>query len=60
MEYTGYKEVKFSDEELAQFYVSKEVETDLLENQFLFIKDKDDKIVDKYVFQMGDLEDLTS
>ena len=51
MDYTGYKAVKFSNEELAHFYEAKEAKIDLLENEYLFVKDETDQIVDKYVFQ---------
>lgn len=53
MEYTGYKTIKFSNDELAQFYVSKEVEVDLLENEYLFVRDEENNLVDKYVYRDG-------
>ena len=50
--YTGYKEVKLSDEELANFYNNilqdRENTYELLTNQYLLIRDKDNHIVDKY------------
>ena len=50
--YTGYKEVKFTDEELANFYSNilqnRENPYNLLTNEYLLIKDKDNHIIDKY------------
>lgn len=55
MEYTGYKTIKFSNEELAHFYEEKENKFDLLENEYLFVQNFEDEIVDKYVLQDGQL-----
>ena len=55
MEYTGYKTVNFSESELADFYIDKANHFDLLENEYLFIKDSTGEIVDKYVLQDNQL-----
>ena len=55
MEYTGYKTVNFSESELAEFYIDKANHFDLLENEYLFIKDSTGEIVDKYVLQDNQL-----
>ena len=51
-DYTGYKEIQLNDEELAKFYNEIKYHNlnfyHLLTNEYLIIKDKDDKIVDKY------------
>lgn len=47
--YTGVKEVTLNDEQLAEFYESKECPVELLTNEYLIIKNRDD-IVDKYRF----------
>lgn len=47
--YTGFKEVKMTEVEMAKFYEHSNINTyDLLINEYLLIKDKDDKVVDKY------------
>lgn len=49
--YTGYKEVILSEEEMAKFYESfstKENKYNLLNNQYIIIKDSNNKVVDKY------------
>lgn len=49
--YKGFKTVYLNDEALAQFYIEmgfNRNEFELLENEYLIIKDKDYKIVDKY------------
>ena len=51
-DYTGYKEVILSEEEMANFYekafLKKENMYGLLHNQYLIIKDSNKKIVDRY------------
>lgn len=54
MEYTGYNVVELSDEQLSQFYTDKNNIFDLLENQYVFVKNNGE-IVDKYVQQEGEL-----
>ena len=55
MEYCGYKIVKFSNSELAQFYEGGSGDFDLLENEFLLVQNSEEEIVDKYVLQEGKL-----
>lgn len=55
MEYCGYKVVKFSNSELAQFYEDGSGDFDLLENEFLLVQNSEEEIVDKYVLQEGKL-----
>lgn len=55
MEYTGYKTIKFSNEEMAYFYADKKFNIDLLENEYLFIEDSENQLVDKYILQDGQL-----
>ena len=51
-DYTGYKIIKLSDEELADFYMHTLQESqnkyNLLTNEYLLIKDSNNHIVDKY------------
>lgn len=51
-DYTGYKIIKLSDEELADFYMhilqENQNEYNLLTNEYLLIKDSNNHIVDKY------------
>lgn len=56
MEYTGIKDVELNSEELAQFYQGDYQIRDLLENQYVFIRDGTDKIVDKFFWRAGHLE----
>lgn len=55
MEYTGYKNVQFSDEQLSDFYKDKKTDFDLLENEYLLIRDSKNELVDKYVLQDSEL-----
>ena len=51
MTYKGFAEYKCSsDSELAEFYQNKNCPIELLTNQYLIVKDKDDEVVDKYKF----------
>ena len=51
-DYTGYKTIKLSDEELADFYTNvlqtSQNKYNLLTNEYLLIKDNSNHIVDKY------------
>ena len=51
-DYTGYKTIKLSDEELADFYTNvlqtNQNKYNLLTNEYLLIKDSSNHIVDKY------------
>lgn len=54
--YTGYTEIQLTDTELCDFYSGNSPLQDTLnENEYLVIKDTDDKIIDKYCFQNGEL-----
>ena len=55
MEYTGYKTVKFSDEQMSAFYEDKKLDFDLLENEYLLIQNSENEIVDKYILQNNQL-----
>jgi len=46
-EYKGYKEVSFDEFELASFYECMTNKWDLLENEYLILKDSDGKAIDK-------------
>ena len=56
MIYTGYKVVEFSNDELAEFYEDKSNRFDLIENEYLLVKDCNGEVVDKYVLQNGQLK----
>ena len=61
MDYKGYKELTFNDNQLAYFYNNKqsyEQECGLKENQYLLIKDCSGEVVDKYCFQNGELRQV--
>lgn len=59
MEYKGYKELMLTDAQLIEFYSDQSQYTEgLLENQYLLIKDSEDKIIDKYCFQNGELQQV--
>ena len=54
--YKGYKEIQMTDEELANLYSNTNINTyDLLENEYLIIKNKDEEIVDKRKWTGKDL-----
>ena len=61
MDYKGYKELTFNDNQLAYFYNNKksyEQECGLKENQYLLIKDYSGEVVDKYCYQNGELRQV--
>lgn len=55
MEYTGYKTIEFSNKDLSDFYEGKLKDFNLLENEYLLIKDSENNLVDKYVLQENQL-----
>lgn len=61
-EYCGYKEVSLSDIEMADFYglhfTQEKNVYDLLENEYLIIKDENGKIIDKYKWTQGHYESI--
>lgn len=56
MDYTGIREVSLAQEELAQFYQGDFPILNLLENQYVFLRDETGKIVDKFFWRAGHLE----
>lgn len=63
-DYRGYEVVKVkSDAEMAAFYDTvfnlEKLPIPLYENEYLFVKDDTDKIIDKYVYRNGKLIELT-
>ena len=61
-EYKGYKEIQLTDLDMADFYglhFSQDNNIyDLLENEYLIIKDENGKIVDKYKWMQGHYESV--
>lgn len=53
MDYTGIREVSLTQEELAQFYQGEFPILNLIENQYVFLRDETDKIVDKFFSHRG-------
>lgn len=51
MDYTGYKVVKLSNTEMADFYTNKTNSFELVENEYLVIQNSDEEVVDKFCFQ---------
>lgn len=61
MDYKGYIELTFNDDQLAFFYNNKrmyEQDCQLRENQYLLIKDITGEVVDKYCYQNGELRQV--
>ena len=58
--YKGYKIVKLSNNEMADFYQSHQLENDfiLLENEFLLLTDSNNKAVDRFINQDGQLKQI--
>lgn len=56
MDYTGIREVSLTQEELAQFYQGEFPILNLLENQYVFLRDETGQIVDKFFWRAGHLE----
>jgi predicted ribonuclease YlaK len=56
--YSGVKEVILSDEQLATFYQDNQSPVELLENEYLIIKNQENECVDKYKFNNGVLVKL--
>lgn len=61
-EYTGFKEIVFSDEGLAEWYqtiiINNVNQFELLENQYLIIRNLDNKIIDKYKWKNNKYEQI--
>lgn len=47
-EYKGYKIVKMTDKEMADFYTNMDNKWDILTNEYLLVQNKNGEIVDKY------------
>ena len=61
MDYKGYIELTFNDDQLAFFYSNKrmyEQDCQLRENQYLLIKDYTGEVIDKYCYQNGELRQV--
>lgn len=54
----GYKIIQLNDDELAKFYAEGAKDINLLENQYLIIKDTQERVIDKFKFQEGKLESV--
>ena len=54
MDYTGYKKVILTDDELARIYQECKCDkVDLVENEYLAVMNKDDEVVDKFKMKNG-------
>ena len=54
MDYTGYKKVILTDDELARIYQEGKCDrVDLVENEYLAVMNKDDEVVDKFKMKNG-------
>lgn len=53
MDYTGYVDVKLSEDKLAEFYETGKCAYETLENEYLIVRNADNEIVDKQVKQNG-------
>ena len=61
MDYKGYIELTFNDDQLSFFYNNKEMyeqDCNLKENQYLLIKDHTGEVIDKYCYQNGELRQV--
>ena len=59
MEYTGYKELKLTDEQFNQMYCEGKIDGyEFLENEYLLAQDEKGNIVDKLVCHDGKLEEI--
>lgn len=61
-EYCGYKEIQLTEEEMANFYSNYFSQNkniyDLLNNEYLIIKDGKGKVIDKYAWRKDHYEDI--
>ena len=59
MDYTGYKKVILTDDELARIYqYGKCDKVDLVENEYLAVVNKDDEVIDKFKMKNGKIEQI--
>jgi len=49
MDYTGYKQIHLTDDELTQFYSTAILPYEFLENEYLILMDENDNAVDYYI-----------
>lgn len=57
-EYTGYKEVIMNDNDLAEWYQNQQNKWELINNQYLLIKNENEKIIDYYRYIDGGFEPI--
>ena len=59
MDYTGYKKVVLTDDELARIYQEGKCDkVDLVENEYLAVVNKDDEVIDKFKMKNGKIEKI--
>ena len=59
MDYTGYKKVILTDDELARIYQDGKCDkVDLVENEYLAVVNKDDEVIDKFKMKNGKIEKI--
>lgn len=59
MDYTGYKKVILTDDELARIYQEGKCDkVDLVENEYLAVVNKDDEVIDKFKMKNGKIEKI--
>ena len=59
MDYTGYKKVILTDDELARIYQECKCDkVDLVENEYLAVVNKDDEVIDKFKMKNGELKKI--
>ena len=56
-QYLGYKELVLTDEQLGQLYSEGKIDGyEFVENEYLIVKDEEDKVIDKLVYRHGGFE----
>ena len=59
MDYTGYKKVILTDDELARIYQDGKCDkVDLVQNEYLAVVNKDDEVIDKFKMKNGKIEKI--
>ncbi len=59
MDYTGYRKVILTDDELACIYQDGKCDkVDLVENEYLAVVNKDDEVIDKFKMKNGKIEKI--
>mgnify|MGYP003564747270 FL=1 len=59
MDYTGYKKVILTNDELARIYQEGKCDkVDLVENEYLAVVNKDDEVIDKFKMKNGKIEKI--